>query len=293
MVSSMTGYGRGEVTRKGMTAVAEVRSVNSRFLEVVARLPRSLGLRENDVKELIRKKIIRGKINIVVTLEHDDAGALPLRVNTEAAKMSYRLLKDIQKATRISEKITLEHLLKFSEILEPPDNDQNDEKEWGVVQSAIDKAVDDLMKMRFKEGGELTSDVLQRIKELEKNLNDIETLGKKRMPEERTRIRERIAALLDDKSVIDEHRLELELALLADKIDVTEECVRFRSHVKFFVEALKHDEAAGRKLNFLLQEMNREANTIGSKSLDATISQKVVMMKDELEKIREQLQNIE
>lgn len=276
-----------------MTAIAEVRSVNSRYLEVTARLTRTLGLRENDVKELIRRKIVRGKISVVLMIDHDVSKALPVRVNAAAARAAYKVLTDLRKATKMREKITLDHLLKFSEVLEPLEAEGGDEKEWGVAAAAIGKAADDLITMRMKEGRELTNDAMGRINELMRLLGEVEEASRRRIPEERVRIRERIASLLEDRSIIDEKRLELELAILADKLDVTEECVRFRSHIKFFAEALEHEEAAGRKLNFLLQEMNREANTIGSKSSEASISQKVVIMKEELEKIREQLQNIE
>ncbi len=293
MVSSMTGYGRGEVTRNGITAVAELRSINSRYFEVTTRLTRTLGLRENDIKELIRRKIVRGKISAIVTVDHEAAKALPVRVNVPAARAAYKVLSDLRKATKMREKITMDHLLKFSEVLEPLEPTEGDEKEWDVVRTAIDKATDDLITMRMKEGKEITHDVLNRIRDLERIVGEIEQASAQRIPDERIRIRERIASVLEDQSVIDGNRLELEIALLADKIDITEECVRFRSHIKFFAEALEKDEAAGRKLNFLLQEMNREANTIGSKASDATISQKVVVMKEEMEKVREQLQNIE
>jgi uncharacterized protein (TIGR00255 family) len=147
--------------------------------------------------------------------------------------------------------------------------------------------------MRQNEGRELVKDLEPRIRRLNETVDRIEALSKERIPEERRRLNERITQLLEDKNIIDQNRLELEIALLADKLDVTEECVRFRSHNKFFLEALASEESAGRKLNFLVQEINREANTIGSKMNDAEIAHLVVQMKEQLEKIREQLQNIE
>jgi uncharacterized protein (TIGR00255 family) len=293
MISSMTGYGRAEVTRKGVTAIVELRSVNNRFLEVAPKLPRSIMTRENDIKELIRKKIARGKINITVSIEQGTGNDVPLRINTAAARASYKLLNDLRKATKIREKITLEHLLKFSEVLEPLEIAEVEEKEWTIVEEAVNKALDQLAVMRDNEGRELKRDLLMRLDLMSASIDEIERTSKLRIPEERERLRERVAQLVSDPNILNAERLELELVLLADKLDVTEECVRFRSHTKFFIDALDGGEAAGRKLNFLLQEMNREANTIGSKSSDSGISHRVVGMKEELEKIREQIQNIE
>jgi len=293
MISSMTGYGRGEISRAGIAAVAEIRSVNSRYLEVATRLPHSLSLRESDVKELVRRQIIRGKINVVITIERENDEEIPLRINRSAAKAYYKVLRELRKTLNIRAQVTLEHLLQFSDVLEPQEIDVSSDKEWAVAKSALTKAVGELVTMRLREGAELKSDLAPRIESLARAIDEIERRSKERIPEERTRLREHVQLLLEDKSLVDEQRLELELSLLADKLDVTEECVRFRSHNKFFLAGLANDEAVGRKLNFLVQEMNREANTIGSKSFDAEIAHRVVAIKEELEKIREQLQNIE
>lgn len=288
----MTGYGRGEASEEGVTAVAEIRSVNSRYFEVNTRLPRSLSLRENDVREIIRAKAGRGKINVVVSIERESANNIPLKVNKAAAKSYVKLLNELRKASGIKEKVTLDHLLKFSEVIEAGELQSENEKEWVVVEKAMSKALEELKLMRQKEGGELRIDLESRIQLLQAKIDSIEKLSKERISEQRVRLRERIQQLLSSETV-DENRLELEIALLADKLDVTEECVRFRSHNKFFLEALSDKESAGRKLNFLVQEMNREANTIGSKAADASIAHLVVEAKEELEKIREQLQNVE
>jgi uncharacterized protein (TIGR00255 family) len=288
----MTGYGRGEASEEGVRAVAEIRSVNSRYFEVNTRLPRSLSLRENDVREIIRAKAGRGKINVVVSIERESANNIPLKVNKAAAKSYIKLLNELRKASGIKEKVTLDHLLKFSEVIEAGELQSENEKEWVVVEKALSKALEELKLMRQKEGGELRKDLESRLQLLQAKIDSIEKLSKERIPEQRVRLRERIQQLLVNETV-DENRLELEIALLADKLDVTEECVRFRSHNKFFLEALIDKESAGRKLNFLVQEMNREANTIGSKAADASIAHLVVEAKEELEKIREQLQNVE
>jgi len=292
MIASMTGYGRGERTANGIAVVVEVRSVNSRFLEIASRLPRSLSLRENEIKELVREKISRGKISLVTTVERENNAELPLRVNISAARTYYKLLNQLRKAVKLKEPVKLDHLLKFSEVIEQGEIENTDEQEWRVFRDALLRALEQLQRMREKEGAELRKDFEERIHGLEQKIDQIQEHSRLQIPAERERLRERVAQLVSSESV-DQGRLEMELALLADRLDVTEECVRFRSHNKFFLEALRSEDAAGRKLNFLVQEMNREANTIGSKSSLTEISHLIVSVKEELEKIREQLQNIE
>ncbi|MEK7670276.1 MAG: DUF1732 domain-containing protein, partial [Bacteroidota bacterium] len=217
----------------------------------------------------------------------------PLKVNTSAAKSYFRLLNDLRKAVKLKEKVKLEHLLNFSEVLEAGEEPGSDEQEWRVVEEALQEALKQLDEMRRKEGQELSKYLEKRVRWMDETINQIEKMSADRVPEEKKRLQERVTQLLADKSVIDQNRLELEVALLADKLDVTEECVRYRSHNKFFLEALKGKDSAGRKLNFLVQEMNREANTIGSKANEAALAHVVVKLKEELEKIREQLQNLE
>jgi uncharacterized protein (TIGR00255 family) len=289
----MTGYGRAEVSKHGITAVVEVRSVNSRFLDVTTRMPRSLSQREKDIKDLIRTMLNRGSLNVTVRIERDSNGSVPLKINKTAARAYFRLLNELRKAVKLREQVKLEHLLNFSEVLEPAEAEDTDTREWEVVEQGVRESLRSLNEMRAKEGAELAKDLRQRVEWITGVLEEIEKRSIARVPEERKRLQERIAQLVDDKTIIDQNRLELEIALLSDKLDVTEECVRYRSHNKFFLEALDRGEAAGRKLNFLIQEMNREANTIGSKTNDAEIAHIVVRVKEELERIREQIQNIE
>jgi len=293
MIISMTGFGRGEAKIGDLRAEAEIRSLNSRFLEVSARLPRSLSLRENDIRELVRSKLSRGKINVTVNVVHESGEVLPVRINIPAAKAVYALLTELQNSLGIFHPITLEDVLRFSEVFEPNPAEASNDAEWQVAREALNAAIDQLWIMRRNEGAELAADLQKRMVKLRENVGQIEQLSRKRIPEERAQLQERIQQLLGDKFAIDPSRLELEIALLADRLDVTEECVRLKSHIKFFLDALHDNEPAGRRLNFLLQEMHRETNTIGVKASDAEISHIVVGMKEELEKIREQLQNIE
>jgi len=292
MIESMTGYGKGEVTEQGLTFTVELRSVNNRFLEVSSRLPRSLQQRENEIRDIIRAKIARGKVTLNASKEENADEAAALTVDKQRTKAVAKALNDLRKAAKVKEPVKLEHLLHFSDIFTAKE-EADDETEWTVFRKALEKAVDGLKTMRMKEGKELAADATKRINGINAVLDTVEALSKKRIPEERVRLQERIAALVEDKSVINTQRLELEIAVLSDKLDVTEECVRFRSHNKFFLEALNAKESEGRKLNFLLQEMNREANTIGSKCNDVQIAHLVVGLKEELERVREQLQNFE
>jgi uncharacterized protein (TIGR00255 family) len=289
----MTGFGRAEVNRDGINISVEVRSVNSRYLDLTLRLPRSISQREKELKDIVRTFLNRGNLNITVKIAYDSNGAIPLKVNTGAAKSYYKLLNEIRKSVKLRGQVKLEHLLTFSEVLEPVEEKETDELEWELVQEAVRQALENLNSMRIQEGHELAKDLEKRIHWIDEMLDKLEILSKERIPEERKKLQERIAQLAEDKFIIDQNRLELEIALMADKLDITEECVRYRSHNKFFLEALSKNEASGRKLNFLVQEMNREANTIGSKSSDATITHMIIGLKEELEKIREQLQNIE
>ncbi|MEW6060607.1 MAG: YicC/YloC family endoribonuclease [Bacteroidota bacterium] len=292
MIESMTGYGKGEAANNGITFTVELRSVNNRFLEISSRVPRSLQQRENEIREIVRSKIARGKITISVNKEEEGDNELAISIDKERTKAIYRLLSQLRKTAKIKEPVKLEHLLHFSEIFTTQEGEE-DETEWKIFLQALHTALDDLKTMRMKEGAELSKDLKRRIERLNATIDTVESLSVQRIPEERKKLQERIAAMLDDKSIIDNQRLELEIALLSDRLDVTEECVRFRSHNKFFLEALNSKESEGRKLNFLIQEMNREANTIGSKCNDVQIAHLIVGVKEELEKIREQLQNIE
>lgn len=293
MISSMTGYGRGEVTRGKITAVAELRSVNNRYFELSARLPRSMTLREGEVKEIIRKRFSRGKVNVALTVSQDNADEIPLKINRSAAKSYFRLLNDLKKTVKSKEKISINHLLQFQDIIEVNEFTKGDDKEWEMVKEALQIALEEASRMRKLEGSELMKDLKARVRKIEDELASVEKLAGEWLPVARKNLEQRVKDLSIEPSVIDARRLEAEFALLVDKIDITEEIVRFHSHNKFFIDTLRSDDAVGRKLNFLVQEMNREANTIGSKADNSDIAHRVVGIKEELEKIREQLQNIE
>lgn len=293
MIISMTGFGRGEATGEGITATVEIKSVNNRYLEVSPRMPREYAPFEGDVREIVRKRLSRGKINLNVSVTRNGSEGIGLEVNPEKAAAYKELLNGIRKHAKIKETVSLAHMLAFrDELLSKDTSDDQQKKEWEVVTLAIEEALKNINDMRSNEGKELSKDILARVDDIDKKISRIETYSREQVPAERKRLKDRIARLFENEE-IDEQRLELEIVILADKLDVTEECVRWKSHSKFFREAVSDREPAGRRLNFLLQEMLREINTIGSKSSESRITRLVVEAKEELEKIREQVQNIE
>jgi uncharacterized protein (TIGR00255 family) len=294
MIESMTGFGSGDHAADGFHATVEMRSVNSRFIEISLKLPREFNGYELEAREFLRKALQRGKISVMVQLERENKTDIPLRVNLDAAKAYSAMLNQVRTAAGIDEPIRLEHLLKFNDVLETArDESEETARAWKVIYAAMEIAVKALREMRRKEGDELKKDFQSRIHAINTALDKIVDLSVKTLAESREKLRTKVRDIITDETLISKERIEFEIVMLSDKMDITEENVRFRSHNKFFLETLNQDEAVGRRLNFLLQEQGREANTIASKSQHPEISQLAVFIKEELEKIREQVQNIE
>lgn len=287
----MTGYGRGTTSNKNISIEAEVKSINSRYLDIYFRLPSSLQSKEYELREVIKSKLKRGKVTTIIQIKSSGKDSDVPVLSKDKLKALIGFLKDIKKAARINEKIKLDHLLSFKELY-LPDEFEFGEAEFVLVKEALDKAVKDLLKMKKNEGGELAKDLVARIKSIEEKVNAIENESMKSVNEYFSILKERIKSLVEDVTQYND-RLELELAVIAEKSDITEECVRLKSHLKFFLESIEKEEEPGRKLNFICQEMNREANTISSKSLATEITRNAVLIKEEIERIREQIQNIE
>jgi uncharacterized protein (TIGR00255 family) len=293
MITSMTGFGRGEATATGLSVAVEARTVNSRFLEIFSNLPKRLYHRDVEMREIVKRKISRGKINLSISIEYSESASSLVKANLALAEAYYQELQEIKKRLKLKDGVSLDALLRFSgDIFKNTESSDNEEQEWRVIAEALTTALDRMNDMRLQEGRELARDLMERVRLIEKHAATIEGMAKERIPQERQKLREKVAKLFENDD-FDQQRLELEIVLLADKLDISEECVRLRSHIKFFIEALKGKEQAGRTINFIVQEMNREINTIGSKANDATISQLVVAMKEEVERIREQIQNVE
>lgn len=291
-MKSMTGFSKAQLTEHGITANVEIRSVNGRYLELSCKMPKNLSHKELDVRDMVKTALERGSVNVTIKL--DTSSKAESVLNVERAQSYYQALEQLRKKLKITTAIGINDLLAIPEVLTPGEEDEKAaETQWKVIAKALKSALTALDTMRKNEGKEIAKDMRNRIKIIEDTLDQVEEIGMKRIPEERERLRARVAQLFDADE-IDEQRLQMEIVLLADKLDISEECVRLRSHIKFMNETMKGTgEANGRQMNFMLQEMNREVNTIGSKANDANIARMVVTMKDELERIREQVQNIE
>lgn len=292
MATSMTGLGSAEVQLKNSIITAEVKSFNNRFLEVSCKLAPSVAPFEKEIKDIIRQTIQRGKLYLSISIQGDNSEDIGLRVNGQKVRAVRQMLEDLRKTAGLEETPTLEHYLKFSEILEPTAEQGEAGSLWDSVSGVVNLALKKLQDMREEEGAELSKDMAGRLEAVTGRVDSIERLAGERIHETHRKMRERVQQLLQDSS-LDEHRLHLEIAILADRMDVTEECVRMKSHCELFMRTLQTEKTVGKKLTFLLQEMNREVNTVCAKSNHSEISHIAVDMKEEIEKLREQVQNLE
>jgi len=288
----MTGVGVCEIKNDKNIYSVEVKSVNNRYLEVSCRIPSCISGYEAEIREIVRESVHRGKVYLNITIQGESDGALGLRVDPLRARAICQLLEELQKVSGIREDVRLEHLLKFSEIFDAPKDLDANAEAWKYVRQALDGALKALKTMRAEEGKALSDDILNRIGKLEEDVLHIEKTAGKTFQERYEKMVKRIQAMIQDTE-IDADRLNTEVALMANKMDVTEECVRLHSHHRLFHDTLKNQDVVGKKLNFLLQEMNREANTVSAKANNAEISHVVVSIKEEIEKLREQVQNLE
>jgi uncharacterized protein (TIGR00255 family) len=292
MIKSMTGYGKGEVATESGRMSVEIRSVNHRYGEISVKLPRGLLAFENDVKKCVAERLKRGKIEIYVQREGAlDAASRPT-VNLPLAKAYFEALKELKGALGVFEPVSLQLVAAQRDVISTGEVEAASETLQADLLSAVEQAVDALEEMRQREGGALLADLQSRRENLGALVGRIAERAPATVVEGAARLKERVAQLLAD-TTLDEGRLVQEIAIMADRSDITEELVRFDSHLRQFDSALQLAEPVGRKLDFLLQELNREVNTIGSKGGDMEITAMVVELKAELEKIREQVQNIE
>ncbi|MCP5064340.1 MAG: YicC family protein [Ignavibacteriae bacterium] len=288
---SMTGFGRDTFSNDNITIETEVKSLNSRFLDISLRLPRELYVHEFAIRDIIKKNIKRGKISLNVTMTLSENSLENTQLDPDEFNITLETLKQIKTLGSINEEIKIEHLLSLGDKF--LNNEKNDiEVEFDIIANAIKSALDNLIEMRTHEGLELKKDIDSRIEKIVSTTNLIEELVPNSTKEYFENFKEKASKLLET-FVTNDERLYQELAILSEKHDVTEECVRLKSHIKLFNETTKNSIDVGRKLNFICQEMNREANTINSKSASTEISHKGIIIKEELEKIREQVQNIE
>ena len=292
MVKSMTGYGRAEENFGGCTITVELRSVNNRYLDCNVRIPRLYLFAEEAIKSRVQGTISRGKVDVFVTLDSTGAEKVQVSVNKPAADGYYAALKQLAEEYGLAGDISVSLLSRFPEVLLAEKAEEDVEEMAGDICSVLDRALRDFDQMRTKEGERLKEDILSRAAAIEEKVSLVEKRSPQTVAEYRAKLEARMNEVLSNTQ-LDPARILTEAAIFADKVAVDEETVRLRSHISQLREMLSKGGATGRKLDFLIQEFNREANTIGSKCSDIEIAGHVVDIKAEIEKIREQVQNIE
>lgn len=292
MVLSMTGYGRAGAVLNGRDIKVELRSVNARFFEYSSRMPRSCFFMEDKLKKLVASRVSRGKVELNLTVQTVESADVVVSVNWPLAQGYCGALSEMAEKLELKNDVAVGMVARFPDVLTQTAAPTNEEALWQDVKSVADQAIDAFVAMRAAEGEKLKADVLSRLTTIEELVAQVEANSEGRVQAYTDRLYARLQELLGDRTV-DESRLVTEAAIFADKTAVDEETVRLHSHVAQYRQILELNEPVGRKLDFLTQELNRESNTIGSKCQDITITRLVVELKSEIEKIREQIQNIE
>lgn len=293
MVKSMTGFGRGEVSNEFFKFKVEIKAVNHRYNDVLVKMPRHIGYLEETIKKVIKEKISRGKVDVYINLEYINESAIDVKVDIPLAK-SYKIaLENLTKELQLEGSVKLNNILNISEVVKTERKELDEDIVWTTLKESLNIALENILAMRIAEGNELKDDILLKLDNIEGFVNSIEERAPNVVLEYKVRLKERIDRLLDEGTSLDEDRLGNEIVFFADKSSIDEELVRLHSHIKQFNTILNKEKLVGRKLDFLIQEVNREINTIGSKANDIIITKYVVELKTELEKIREQIQNLE
>ena len=293
MLKSMTAYAKSEKTQEKLTVLIEIRSYNSRYLDVALRIPHGYLALEEKIKTLIVGKVGRGRIEVNLQVRDDSGEAYAFEIDTPKARAYYDSLVQLKDKFNINSKISIDLLVSGGGIIKPAEIGFDMEACWPVFEDCINEALDNLIAMRKEEGDFLEADIAARLNGIEERVDQIQKQSSDLLSHYQQRLKERIAALTKGIVEIDPDRIAQEAAFLADRSDISEEVVRAASHIKQFRTIMNSAEPAGRKLNFLLQELNREFNTMGSKTANTNVSHIIVEVKSDLEKIREQLQNIE
>ncbi|MGN0637822.1 MAG: YicC/YloC family endoribonuclease [Huintestinicola sp.] len=292
MIKSMTGFGRAEEIIGGRDIIVEIRSVNHRYYEFSARVPRVYGYIEEKLKSYLNGRISRGKVEVSVSITAIEAADTQIEINKVVAKGYVDALRSVGEELGLEDDLTLSQLVRLPDVFTVRKAADDEELIWNSVKTVADEAVSRFIAMRETEGLKMKEDVLERADMIERLVDEVERLSPLSAENYRNKLYARLCEVLADKN-IDEQRLVTEAAIFADKTAVAEETVRLKSHIRQLRDMLSLNEPVGRKLDFLIQEFNREANTIGSKAQDIAVTKIVVDLKSEIEKIREQIQNIE
>ena len=293
MIRSMTGFGHGEVSNdKNQKVTVEMKSVNHRYCDISLKLPKKLAMFEANIRNIMKEYASRGKIDIYVSYEDLSETAVSLHYNQAMAAEYMQVFKKMQEDFGIETKITAEALAKYPEVVTLEEVQQDEEVWWELLEAALRQAAEKFVETRTIEGANLKKDLLGKLDQMAADVAFIERRSPQIIPEYRAKLEEKVKEFLED-SAIEENRIAAEVTLYADKIAVDEEIVRLQSHISSMTDVLESDESIGRKLDFMAQEMNREANTILSKSSDVDLADHAIELKTNVEKVREQIQNIE
>ena len=293
MIRSMTGFGHGEVSNdKNQKVTVEMKSVNHRYCDISLKLPKKLAMFEANIRNIMKEYASRGKIDIYVSYEDLSETAVSLHYNQAMAAEYMQVFKKMQKDFNIETKITAEALAKYPEVVTIEEVQQDEEVWWELLEAALRQAAEKFVETRTIEGANLKRDLLGKLDQMAADVTFIEERSPQIIAEYRSKLEEKVKEFLED-STIEENRIAAEVTLYADKIAVDEEIVRLQSHISSMTDVLESDESIGRKLDFMAQEMNREANTILSKSSDVDLADHAIELKTNVEKVREQIQNIE
>lgn len=292
MIKSMTGFGRGHAELNGRDITVEIRSVNHRYFEFSSRLPRNYSFAEEKLKSLLQGKISRGKVEVSVLVQNTAAVSEKITANREVIREYVDALREIKDEMELVDDLSLSAVMRLPDAFTVVKAEADEEQMWADLKTVAEEALDNFVKMRETEGARMKADLLSRLDTIEKNVEFVESRSPIIVEEYRKRLYDRMCEVLEGKSV-DENRILLEAGIFSEKTAVDEETVRLHSHIAQFRSMLESAEPIGRKLDFLVQEMNRETNTIGSKVQDIEVTKVVVDQKSEIEKIREQIQNIE
>ena len=291
MIKSMTGYGRGNISKNDREYQIEIKSVNHRYLDISIKMPRQLSYLEDAIKKEISSKVKRGKIDVFITFNNNSLEGRTIKINTELAHAYVEELKKLSEKENILSDIQVTEISKYPDVLNIQ-NEQDDDKIKEEVIEVVNIAIDNFISMRKVEGSKISEDLLKRLDYIQEKVKEISQLSTGLIEEYVVKLETRIKEILKDQE-IDKQRLAQEVVIYADKCSVEEEITRLNSHILQFKNLLNSDETVGKKLDFIVQEMNRETNTIGSKANNLEVTNRVIDLKTEIENIREQIQNIE
>ena len=291
MIKSMTGYGKSSITENLREYQVEIKSINHRYADINIKMPRTISYLEDDVKKEILKQVNRGKVDVYITYYNNSKEGNEVKINTEIAKLYIEELRKLAEDEGLQSNIEVTDIAKFPDVLKIQSNNDDETIKQELIE-AVRQATDSLIKMREAEGEKISKDLEERLANIEAKVLEISKLSTGLIEDYVVKLEDRIKELLKTEE-IDKNRLAQEVVIYADKCSVEEEITRLKSHISQFRKLLQSKEAIGKKLDFLIQEMNRETNTIGSKANNLEITNYVVDVKTELENIREQIQNIE